>query len=871
MRKFLCLVLLAFTGYTHGQSISGTLTDATSGEPLPFASIYVAETGSGTVTNVEGNYVLRLSPGRYTVKFQSIGYVAQERSIQVGSSGTILDIALVQRGVDLQTIDVISSGEDVSYPVIRRAIAKAGYHRQQVDRYEALVYIKGTGKINKIPGLFLAMMDEEDREDIDTTRVYTGESVSRVIYERPNTFSQDVISLYQSGEAQADATPFIFGSFYQPEIAGAISPLSTRAFGYYRFEHQGVFVEGDELINKIKVTSRSRGDDVFNGYIYIVEDDWSIHSLDLEVYKFGIRFVIKQTYAPLQAGLWMPISGIIDVYGKLFGIDFEYHYLSTLSEYDVQLNGELPEYVEVIDERSQAEDARRVRSETRNRESEEILAEGGEITRKDLRRLIREYEREERRQLEEPEVEREFVIRDDSAVGVSDTAFWNDIRPVPLTSKEQESYIIDAIEAAGSQTPQRVESEEQDSLTIAIGAGGTRVYRTSGSRNRWRRSIFPQPFFNPVEGYVLGATLGLKRFGISKTSTRPGRPEIEIFAVPRYGFAREKMTLHGGLNLAWSADANESSWSLVGGRNLRQFDPDWAIDPWVNVFTSLFSHDNFLRLYERRFVKTSYNHIIDQDWEYGFQASYEDRTQVINNSDAAWFRDDNGYLPNFPFNNELLGTATPVGQTQSLGIGADFLWRPGQRYTRSGDSRDPIPNSSPELSLRIRAGLPALGGETEFVRLEAGFRNQFRFGARGRLDLLVKGGFFPVEEVVDFADFAHFPTTNIALAHPDPLDAYRLLPIYINSTAQEYGQVFAHYQFRKFLLTRIWEIQKLGWREDLFVNYLYTPTSENYSELGYTIDGIFRVLRVEFVTSWRDFEYEDFGVRLSFTTNFSGL
>ncbi|MEL6668048.1 MAG: carboxypeptidase-like regulatory domain-containing protein, partial [Bacteroidota bacterium] len=147
MRKFLCLVLLAFTGYTYGQSISGTLTDATSGEPLPFASIYVAETGSGTVTNVEGNYVLRLSPGRYTVKFQSIGYVAQERSIQVGSSGTLLDIALVQRGVDLQTIDVISSGEDVSYPVIRRAIAKAGYHRQQVDRYEALVYIKGTGKI----------------------------------------------------------------------------------------------------------------------------------------------------------------------------------------------------------------------------------------------------------------------------------------------------------------------------------------------------------------------------------------------------------------------------------------------------------------------------------------------------------------------------------------------------------------------------------------------------------------------------------------------------------------------------------------------------------------------------------------------------
>ncbi|MEL6142442.1 MAG: hypothetical protein AAFU67_12565, partial [Bacteroidota bacterium] len=67
---------------------------------------------------------------------------------------------------------------------------------------------------------------------------------------------------------------------------------------------------------------------------------------------------------------------------------------------------------------------------------------------------------------------------------------------------------------------------------------------------------------------------------------------------------------------------------------------------------------------------------------------------------------------------------------------------------------------------------------------------------------------------------------------------------------------------------RIWNLQKAGIREDLFINYLYTPESQHYTELGYTIDNIFRVARLEFVTSWQDFEFQDFGIRLSVASIF---
>ncbi|NJO87232.1 MAG: hypothetical protein HC821_04355 [Lewinella sp.] len=63
----------------------------------------------------------------------------------------------------------------------------------------------------------------------------------------------------------------------------------------------------------------------------------------------------------------------------------------------------------------------------------------------------------------------------------------------------------------------------------------------------------------------------------------------------------------------------------------------------------------------------------------------------------------------------------------------------------------------------------------------------------------------------------------------------------------------------------------MGLREDLFLNYLYTPESQHYFELGYSIDNIFRVARLEFVTSFQAFKYRSFGIRCSITSLFGRI
>lgn len=80
------------------QQVNGSVTDASTGDPLPGVNILVEDTGVGTVTDIEGNYRLDLPPEGTHLVFSFIGY--QTQHIAVGNRSTIT-IAMVP---DLETL-----------------------------------------------------------------------------------------------------------------------------------------------------------------------------------------------------------------------------------------------------------------------------------------------------------------------------------------------------------------------------------------------------------------------------------------------------------------------------------------------------------------------------------------------------------------------------------------------------------------------------------------------------------------------------------------------------------------------------------------------------------------------------------------------
>ncbi|NJN42094.1 MAG: hypothetical protein HC811_07610 [Flammeovirgaceae bacterium] len=189
------------------------------------------------------------------------------------------------------------------------------------------------------------------------------------------------------------------------------------------------------------------------------------------------------------------------------------------------------------------------------------------------------------------------------------------------------------------------------------------------------------------------------------------------------------------------------------------------------------------------------------------------------------------------------------------------------KYRLRNGNKIPIPHSSPLLSIDYKRGFDgALGSLVSFDRLEIGFRHTLRFGIRGRLDLNVKGGKYFSSDKMYFMDYQHFMGNRTPFVTTDPVGSFRLLDYYLYSTRDQYVSANAHYHFRKFLVTQIPLVRLTGIQENIFINYLYAPTSQNYTEVGYSLDGLLRIFRLEVATAFQNGTYLSYGFRIGIST-----
>lgn len=865
MRKLILttLVSLFVASTALGQGIRGTIkTDE--GETLPFASIYVKRVGTGTSSNLDGFYELRLPAGSYEVVFQYMGYATQVSNVTITDKFETINVSMSPQVINLTTVTVTGKSEDPSYTIMRKAIAKAKYHLVQYDNYSAEVYMKGTGAVTKVPWI---LKKQFEKEGIDTSQVFTSESVSEIYFERPNTFRERVISVRASGQDNDNANPnaYINSSFYQQNVVGAISPLSPRAFSYYKFEYQGSFMERGFEINKIKVTPRSKGDDVFEGEIYIREDFWNIHSLDLKTSLMGFKVRIQQIFAPIEDEIWMPVTQQYEFSGSIFGLAGKFSYLASVSNYQVTKNEDLDASVILVDEKIEQapEEIASIKEKNLDEGVKEVFQEDKKVSRKQFRKLMKEYEKQEKEEQEERNLVSDYSYKVDSTAAKKDSVYWAQRRPVPLTEKEIKGYQRDdstyvAEKAQAEADSSRLKNGDRFKATDLLTGG----YYKLGERLRYDYKGFLTNFgYNTVEGW----NLDLKGTFLWRhdTTTR-----LRITPSIRYGFASEQF--YGKIESVFGIGKAEqrNTFRISGGKYIAQFNPG-SIDPFINTLYSLLYLKNYMRIYEKDFVRVSfarrfkYRHVVSASTEWA------SRSELFNNTSYAFFdREGRDFRSNVPLNNEVF----PGGfqDSKALITSISFRTQPWIKFRKYNGRLIPIRDASPEFRLNYRKGWDgALDSEVDFDHLELGMKAEFDLGVRAKIDFDASAGKFFGDPDLLFMDFKHFQGNRLSFAPLKVVGGYRMLDYYQYSTAQEYASIFSHIRFRKLLFTQLPMLRFTGLKENLFVNYLTTPTSDNYVEVGYTIDNIFRIFRLEFVQSFQGGKAREFGVRIGVASIFS--
>ncbi|MEQ8905697.1 DUF5686 and carboxypeptidase regulatory-like domain-containing protein [Ekhidna sp.] len=825
--KIITYTLITFLSFSLiGQTGIKGSTVSTSGEILPFSTVYIKGTTNGTTSNSEGKFFLKTSGGTHTIVAQHVGYKVFEKQITINEGQTIrFDFKMEEQALQLREVVVTAGDDDPADRVIREAIKMRKFYEKEVSAFKTDAYLKGLFQLDKRPEKIFGQ-----KVTIDTGILYLSESVSKFSFELPDKVSERMISSKISGNEQGfsynKASDFNINAYEKfidlNQEREYVSPIAPNAFLFYDFEWLGFFEENGKFINKIKVKPKRSTDPVFEGIVYIVEDEWRFHTIDLFVTKArGLEFIdslkINQVFAPTEYDIWMPISQKFSFRFGAFGFKGSGYYIGVYSNYEVEPNYEAYRQANLYEQKFGA------------KEEKDLFQE------KDF----------------SPEV---LVVEEGS--NERDSTYWKNIRPVPLTELEVEDYQVkDSIRLVKESVPYKDSVDnETNKLTLGNIFLGGYTHSNSVKEMYWSLPAVISIFqFNTVEGFVpeIQPTIWKQIDGRTKYFIRPAI---------RYGFSNEKFNakLEGGYR---KLDNKFTRFYAGGGRYISQFDESESITPFINSYVTLVGGENFMKIFQKSFGYVRFQQEVKNGILLNAKLEYAQRDTLTNTSNFTWASDEKtNFTSNQPSNMEL--DQTGFNRHQAMILEATFRFRFKQTYATRPDVKFVYSSKYPEIFFTYKKGIKALGSDVNFDFVQVRVTDDMKLGLVGTSSYAVGVGAFLNDDALTFVDFQHFAGNQTSLSQVGKSMKFELLPFYQFSTTKPYLEAHYEHHFNEFIFNKIPLVKKLNLQAVASANYLTNETIGQYVELGAGIEHIFKFMRVDYYWAFRNSDFFGSGFRV---------
>jgi hypothetical protein len=805
MKNLLIICLIqCIANNIFATSITGMVKD-TKGNILPFSSILIKGTAKGTTANAKGVYVLELPKGNYALVCQHVGFTSVEKKIKVEESVINLDFVLAEQQYKLNEVTVKSGGEDPAYEIIRKTIAKREEHLNEIKKFSTEVYIKGQMQLRNYPKKFLG--ETVDFEDGDTSKrkmIFLSETVAKYAVE-DNKRKIEVISTKVSGNSNSFgfSSPQII-SFYENNIS--FRALNPRGF-----------------ISPIS-------NNALNYYKYKFEG--TFFEGDKQISR--IKVIPKRKYEPLFAGY----INIIEDEWRLQSVQ-----LTILKEQQMQFLDTLTieqlyvplKNVWVI--------------------KQQVLYPAGKIFGFDFfGNFLQVYDKFDIEPSFKPKFFNNTLIKFFDSSNKKSLNYWDSVRPIPLSPAEIKDYKKkDSLEQA-RKDPHYLDSLDKRRNKITF----NKLFFTGQSFNNEKKksSITIDPlivgigiFYNPAEGRVT-------KFGFNYTKRFEGRQSLVIKPSFRYGFT--KQNFNPNIEAGYTFGKKYiNSFTVSGGSNVFQFNNANPISEINNTLSTRYWFHNHMKTYMANFFKATYSKGIGDGYTLFGTVNYQHRKPMDNVIDDL---KGNTFSPNYP--TDLLSTNIQEHKAFAATIG--MSWRPGARYIEFPDRKVNIGSKYPTLFASITKGIKGvLGSTVDYTKWNFSINDNLNLKLGGRLSYRAELGGFLQNNLAYAPDYNHFMGNQTVIAS-EYLKGFQLLPYYqFSNTNNFYITGHVEYHLNGLITNKIPGFKKLNWFFVFGANGLYSNQQQNFYEAFFSIENIFKVIRVDFVQGYQQNGTTPTGIRFS--------
>lgn len=851
-KRLLLILILTLPLPLWAQFIRGQVTDQ-KGQALAYITISLLDSNLNTYTNQTGNFELKLQPGTYQLVAHAIDFQKIQFQVQISANkDEHVQLVMKPQTYQLSEMTVSAKQTNPAVYIMRKAIAMAPYYRRQVLAYRARVYLKGNGEFEKIPGMFKKMMLQSN---IEEGKPMLTESINELQFFQPNTYREKVVSLKSNMKLESAPEPMqmLRGSYYNTSNQELISPLSAQAFSVYNFTYEGSFFDAGVEVNKIKVTPKRIGSDVYEGSIYIIDKLWCIHSLNLN--NNGNLFDVqsKAKFAPMPAFpfVWMPISYDFVFKGAMLGFKAKFHYLAALSNYEIKLN---PNVKHTWQEMSSLQQINTQSTKDHSNLVKEMAKKSNPSKLDMLRLMVKMRKQAEQTQIRSVLID-SSVIEIDSTALFKDSSFWNTNRIVSLDSNEVLAYqYADSLPV--KKDTSIAHTSKKFGWQLGILLNGSYTPSDSTKISGYWRSPLSGLYLNTVDGW------GLKLFSRFQTSNVLNK----FWTCSLEGsIPFERKALNGSVSFDYfNKSTPQNQLGIEAGSVLKDFNPMGA-NAFSNAFQLIFYHSNNTRLFQEDYFRVHLKHALSASFVLNAEVKVGNR-----NSHENCYRYEQleplhiGITPNNETRDGSLFRTLDFNTFQLCNLKLGFEWN-YKRYILQRKGRNYVmPSNYPSISFSLTKSLPGIwGSDLNYTKVNFKLSQQVKLWHWFELKYLLEAGKFLQARTLNFPDFFSFDGNTAWIMNDESGNRFFNLPFYMYSTNQKFGMGKLTLNFKRIALLRLPYFNKTACKESIKINFLGTPSFHKYTEIGYGLVNIFRVVDCYVYANYFNTQYQDWGFRLN--------
>jgi hypothetical protein len=333
-----------------------------------------------------------------------------------------------------------------------------------------------------------------------------------------------------------------------------------------------------------------------------------------------------------------------------------------------------------------------------------------------------------------------------------------------------------------------------------------------------------QSGFNAVDGYHLGR-------GLDYRYTYKLSDYWETGFDIRYAFSRK--ALNGFVNIVRNWDENRQRISLSGGSIIEQINSTEPISANINRYYALFLSQNYLRLYQKDFIRGTYALQLNAKWRLSTDLEFRSRTSLVNQEENGLFFKERRFASN----------GLPFMTSRQVYGSLIMRYQPFATWRRYNGSR----RLSNEIGPTITGGYEQALGDNSFTKVSLQVSQSISLANWGEFNYRITAAHF-IHKPSLILDYQHFKGNEINVSSGET--SFLALPYYTLSNPGDHLKAFMTWKPRKFILTQNAFLSLYGLKEKVGYSYLQTIVNTqtvHYQELTYGLTGIGKILGIDLV------------------------